>query len=559
MRNPTHSIVRRITSAVVVTTFLAVGPMAAQDAAPTSAPVNAASAPAKAVATVTSEISAVDVFPGWARITRTVKTVATGTFASIEIVGLPAWLDTSSVQAVAKSASVLGVQARVEKEKPPESKVEIAEEALEKLQADVKLKTEAIDKQLQALAGERENINKLLAWKLGNVTQEETSRIITESELKALAELNASMRENNNLSLKMHGDKQTLANSITDAVKAIEELKKEEEEQKTALKQRGIITVEIGLEKPGPVAFEVSYLVPGAVWFPSYELQDSDANALALTASAVVRQITGENWDNVKVSLQLVPTASPLSTALFERLAASVGAEDEDLKRAHELFQQQLAVAIPWLHQGVVLGMTGEYLAASGVTVPSAGPLVPTTSKVIKMPTVRRYTLAAPQYRDAAVYGKATNPLSTPLLAGPITIAVRNESRRTTLAIMMPGDTREFMLGRDERITVARELLPTASNAQTHGDIRHLDLGYHLKLKNSLAQGIDVTLSSDLPAGNTLLIRTVPASIREGAKVVWHFKLNANSTQTTTYDLRWSYPAANPPELAQLLEQRIKL
>jgi hypothetical protein len=158
-----------------------------------------------------------------------------------------------------------------------------------------------------------------------------------------------------------------------------------------------------------------------------------------------------------------------------------------------------------------------------------------------------------------AVYGKATNSLSTPLLAGPITIAARNELRRTTLAIMMPGDTREFMHGRDDRITVARELLPTASNAQTHGDIRHLDLGYQLKLKNSLAQGIDVTLSSDLPVGNTLLIRTAPASIREGAKEVWHFKLNANSTQTTTYNLRWSYPAANPPELAQLLEQRIKL
>ncbi len=74
-------------------------------------------------------------------------------------------------------------------------------------------------------------------------------------------------------------------------------------------KERKTILVEMEVTRPGSEKLEISYVVPGVSWVPCYDLRiDSDKNEAALTYQALVKQETGEDWDNAQLSLS---TASP--------------------------------------------------------------------------------------------------------------------------------------------------------------------------------------------------------------------------------------------------------
>jgi hypothetical protein len=78
------------------------------------------------------------------------------------------------------------------------------------------------------------------------------------------------------------------------------------------------VLVDINVKNTGKLIVAVSYLVPGASWSPSYDLRiDSGQNKATLTYSALVRQQTGEDWKNVRLTLS---TVQPLQVKSLPKL-----------------------------------------------------------------------------------------------------------------------------------------------------------------------------------------------------------------------------------------------
>ena len=123
-------------------------------------------------------------------------------------------------------------------------------------------------------------------------------------------------------SLYVFLDKEFLANftRLQEADKGLEEVHQEMDRLNRELgqlntsrwKSQTAIQVEVESEETGEFEVEVSYRIPGASWSPSYEARvDSNSKKVGFGIFGVLRQNTGEDWENVKLTLSTArPSAS---------------------------------------------------------------------------------------------------------------------------------------------------------------------------------------------------------------------------------------------------------
>ena len=82
----------------------------------------------------------------------------------------------------------------------------------------------------------------------------------------------------------------------------------------SAKKSTGEIVVEISAEKKALCKFEFSYFVHNAGWNPSYDIRAKDVlSPISVDYKAGVWQNTGEDWENIKLSLS---TGAPTRTSM---------------------------------------------------------------------------------------------------------------------------------------------------------------------------------------------------------------------------------------------------
>lgn len=64
------------------------------------------------------------------------------------------------------------------------------------------------------------------------------------------------------------------------------------------------VLVDLEVKNEGPVTLDISYFIPGASWAPVYDIRfPEDGNSGDLVYSAMVGQVTGEDWKNVYLTL----------------------------------------------------------------------------------------------------------------------------------------------------------------------------------------------------------------------------------------------------------------
>ncbi len=106
----------------------------------------------------------------------------------------------------------------------------------------------------------------------------------------------------------------------------------QEKDNKDTLKKACIITL-VGFSFPPDTKIKFNYMVPGACWAPSYMLHlDKDYSNAELALRAMVCQYTGEDWDNVNITLS---TALPQSwTDLPELASLRIGRRQRPVKKS---------------------------------------------------------------------------------------------------------------------------------------------------------------------------------------------------------------------------------
>jgi len=186
----------------------------------------------------------------------------------------------------------------------------------------------------------------------------------------------------------------------------------------------------------GPVSLEISYLLPSAVWRPTYEAdlrRDSDGRAsVVFRVMATVWQRTGVDWEGVNVTLSTArPSAgAKLPTLNTDRLSLRAKTREERKTiaasfRDQAISQASLTDASPSALPGVDDGGETRVLTVGcPASVASNGRPHRLSVASFQAPAEARYKCVPALKTLVYLVAELQNQMSGPILAGPVTLLV---------------------------------------------------------------------------------------------------------------------------------------
>ena len=271
--------------------------------------------------TVESMPTAVTVYSGFAMVTREVSIDVPEGSHEVILPDLPQWIDAGSLRASIGGASLTGTRLRTDA-LPPAAEADSAEvlaakEQIEQAQqALVDLDDAVQDASLAATAA---------AARL-NFLQGLTSSESLPTTPQALAEL-AEMIEAQTLVATQ--TQITAQRDIRDIEQDREELQRNLDDARAALAAltppaapKSLLALSVSAADAGTIVASVSYPVQ-ASWQPTYDvlLSREGGDSVALRRAALITQNSGENWDDVSITLStLTPSGQVMPSELYPQL-----------------------------------------------------------------------------------------------------------------------------------------------------------------------------------------------------------------------------------------------
>ena len=358
-------------------------------------------------------------------------------------------------------------------------------------------------------------------------------------------------------------------------------------------KQETAIVVELEAEREGRFALEVSYRVPGATWQPVYEARaNGDGTDVELTAYGMIRQNTGEDWNDVAVSLSTAKPAIggrmpelepwwlrkmeivPLQAAMAERryraksdmqaggMALNAPAEVDgvsELKKDADKAMKRADVA-----QAVVetKGPAVVLTLARRETVPSDWQPRKSPIAVQTLPATLAYETTPRRSPYAYLRAKTTNTTEIVLLPGPVQVFLDGAFVDTSsINLVGPGETFDLFLGIDERIRVKRKQLKARVDVSLlpglRGRIKTIDYEYLTTIENFRKTAAVVTVIDQIPVSqhDDIKVENVTENPKPAAEDKekpgvrrWVLSIPAGAKQSITSAYRINIPADLPVE-----------
>ena len=538
-------------------------------------------------------ITEVTVYPDRARVTRQGTVELKQGEHRLQVGELPLSLLPESVRAGGKGTSqarILAVDvAKAFYQEPPTATVAQLEREIEKLEdQDKALADQATAHQAQleflkglgAAAGE--NLSRGIAFGKSKVADgQEMLAFIAEGMAAASQELREAAAQRRDLE------------------KELTKLRKELEQQRSARpRERYAVTVDVEVLGQAEFELEVTYVVESARWQPLYDLRLDEGTGeekpdVALTYLGQVTQRTGEDWEDVALSLSTAkpalattlselrpwyvsvpasppPRAAPtlaagLPRGMLARTLAPPAAEEpapEMMFFARAEMEEEEAEPVEMEAITAEVEETGAALTfgvAKPATIPSDGSPHKTTVAALSL-TPRLDYVAVPKlvsqaYRRATV----TNDTDYVFLPGPANIFYGGEYvGTTTLATIVLGQEpgavapdQEFkvFLGVDERIKVSRELVASEVDKKFIGDKRRLHYAYRIKVQNLRDEREKVIVSDQIPVARHEEIKVKldmaepkPTKQTELGILEWELDLEPGEEQAIRFDFNVEHP-----------------
>ena len=259
-------------------------------------------------------------------------------------------------------------------------------------------------------------------------------------------------------------------------------------------KVRRSIVVEVEVVKEGSLDMDVSYMVNGASWSAIYDARaDFNKSEVELVSYGIVRQNTGENWNDVDMTLSTAQvTASgqmPDLNSWFirpyqppmpvQRYAKSEMKSARGLAKESMMMEQvnatsemeaaaapeALMVAVNQYAQAEAKGVSVSYKLTRKVTVISDGEdhKLPVTAQMLAASfEYSAYPRLAPM---AYLRSRVTNAKDLQLLGGRVNVFLDGDFVGiSSLESIAPGQEFDLYMGSDENVKVKRELLEQKSD-----------------------------------------------------------------------------------------------
>ncbi|WP_327144927.1 DUF4139 domain-containing protein [Nocardia sp. NBC_01327] len=330
-----------------------------------------------------------------------------------------------------------------------------------------------------------------------------------------------------------------------------------------------VITVDAA--QPVTVDLEVSYVVPGASWYSTYDLRLGETG-LTLRWFGLVRQSTGEDWPECRLQLSTARPAQALDVPELDPWFISSVAPQVEINammahsRRYEESDSDLAVpsfmgaapsaaaprasrsapvreSVAAVEQGIT---AATYTPQRTIAVPSDGTAHRAMITALDLEAQLDHVTAPVQSLEAVLRATARNTSEHTLPAGRAALFHDTEYvGATDLETWAPGEERELALGVDDRIRVERELVRRNATKATLGSARRTEVEYMITLSNHGTRPATVTVLDRLPVSRDAAItvretttKPQPADRDELGVLTWKTDLSPQAETTITFGYR---------------------
>lgn len=343
------------------------------------------------------------------------------------------------------------------------------------------------------------------------------------------------------------------------------------------------VSVRLAASEAGDLELALAYTVPGASWTPAYDARLRTENRrVELTYHGVVRNGTGEDWNNLALTLS---TARPSLGGGAPELPAWVvdEARPMPLARTEDFIQLQAfeaqssgrgrpagapAAAAKAVRDAAVATASVESAATSAtfrIATPVTLPSDNTTQKVaitsVPLPATLHYEATPKLIESAFLSARATNVSEFPFLAGAVNAFLDDTFVATSrLKTVMSGESFDLALGADEGISVQRRLVNRFSeNTGLMNSGRRVTYDVLLTFTNNkrtaeriaFREGMPVSRHEKIvvkllsPAERDIGTPAAPKEItrEEDGRLVWRFELKPGEKREIPFKVSVDHPA----------------
>lgn len=340
------------------------------------------------------------------------------------------------------------------------------------------------------------------------------------------------------------------------------------------------LVIPIETSESGEFSLEVSYVVKDASWTPLYDLRvNTNTNLIYLGYLAEVAQNTGEDWDDVVLTLStakpglgtLPPKLEPWYIGIQEHnysrrtraehilsaspppmaARAASSQNEDDYNEQEEIATTSIIEAQTVTAEVAKEGSLVSFKLSSGGNIPSDRTPHKTTIFNDEFSCQFEYIAMPRLVSFAYLQAKVKNPANgATLLPGKANI-FRNETfvGATQLENIAPGQEFTVNLGIDEGLKIERELVERQVDKKLIGSDRKITYAYRLIVTNLLDRETKLKLTEQIPKSRheqikVKLIRSNP-QIQAGEMgiVEWVLGVAPQGKQEIFYQFAVEHPA----------------
>jgi uncharacterized protein (TIGR02231 family) len=330
------------------------------------------------------------------------------------------------------------------------------------------------------------------------------------------------------------------------------------------------VLVDVMCEAATRASLELSYLVTGAGWAPSYNARATDiTQPVNISYNAQVYQTSGEDWDNVNITLStgnpqlsgtkpiLYPwylrfySPAPMASKSIQGRVASAAMQEMEAVPAKKSRMADLDdVITASSFTQVVEGQTNiEFEIGLKYTIPSDGKQRNVAIRDYELPADFNYYAVPKLEKDAFLLAGIIEWEELNLLPGNVNIFFGGKFiGRSFLDPTATGDTLLLSLGRDQGIVVKRTRQKDFSRKQLIGGKKTENRSWEIEVRNTKGTAIHLYLEDQVPLSTNQNIEVSYTELSGGklesktGMVTWEMDLDPGKTKKFILSYSVKYP-----------------
>lgn len=466
-------------------------------------------------------------------------------------------------------AKLLGAQLKQEYlEQVPSDRIQKLKDQIQLLEDEVKREQNS-----KNLLGEEKNyLDSIRFFSQGQLPKDLVTKTPTPAELEGtLKFLDTKLRENYAAVMDTDLKTRELSNKLDALQMELSKISGPVQKIKRA------IEVEVDSPKAQPSPVILAYLVRGASWQPIYDARANfEKSEVELISYAIVRQKTGDDWQNVDLALSTtspsiggnMPYVAPWflkpyqpRVYLEDKMMSMAGGMRKMALQSQAFEKEEMAApsAMPQIEYATAQekGIAVIYTIPHKVSLKSDGAdnKLPVSSQFLKA-NFEYSTFPRAEVR-AFLGSRVTNAKDLQLLGGRINVFLEGDFVGTsTIGNIGPQEDFDLYLGVDNNVKVKRELLEKKVDETIIGNIpsptKKTSFKYKLTVENYKSRRIKVKLFEAMPISQDDRIKAKINQVSLEPKEkdwkdrkgiwLWELELDPKQKQEITYSFTVDHP-----------------